>query len=118
MLKMFMPFIIILLPILGIFGWFETLIWSIIVDVILIALSVRIVQPNTVRAVENFGKFNRILRAGLNFIIPIVETTKEQVLYRRNFPVEVEWVTHDNVTAYIGLNVIYYVKDDYTNNRY
>jgi regulator of protease activity HflC (stomatin/prohibitin superfamily) len=56
----------------------------------LISLSVRIVQPNTVRVVENFGKFNRILRAGLNFIIPIVETTKTQVLYRRNFPVEVE----------------------------
>lgn len=86
--------------------------WSIVVDIILIVLSVRIVQPNTVKAVENFGKFNRVLRAGLNFIIPIVETTKNQVLNRRNFPVEVEWVTQDNVTAYIGLNVIYYVKDD------
>jgi regulator of protease activity HflC (stomatin/prohibitin superfamily) len=53
-------------------------------------LSVKIVQPNTVKTVENFGKFNRILRAGLNFIIPIVETTKNQVLFRKNFPVEVE----------------------------
>lgn len=113
-----MPFIIILLPILGLIsGSLEILIWSIIIDVILIVLSVRIVQPNTVKAVENFGKFNRILRAGLNFIIPIVETTKSQVLYRRNFPVEVEWVTQDNVTAYIGLNVIYYVKDEWNNTK-
>lgn len=113
-----MPFIIILLPILGLIsGSLEILIWSIIIDVILIVLSVRIVQPNTVKVVENFGKFNRILRAGLNFIIPIVETTKSQVLYRRNFPVEVEWVTQDNVTAYIGLNVIYYVKDEWNNTK-
>ena len=117
MLKLLMPFIIILLPVLGLIWGFEFFVWTIIIDIILIILSVRIVQPNTVKVVENFGKFNRVLRAGLNFIIPIVETTKEQVLYRRNFPVEVEWVTQDNVTAYIGLNVIFYVKDDDNNTR-
>jgi len=77
-----------------------------------IILSVRIVSPQTVRSVEFFGKYNRSLRPGLNFIIPFVETTILQTLYRKNFPVEVEWVTHDNVTAYIWLNVIYYVNDD------
>jgi hypothetical protein len=41
-----------------------------------------------------------------------LEWTKNQVLYKRNFPVEVEGITGDNVTSYIGLNVIYYVKDD------
>ena len=96
----------------------EVLIWAIVIDVILIVLSVRIVSPNTVKTVEFFGKYNRTIRAWLNFIIPIVETTKTQVLYRRNFPVEVEWVTQDNVTAYIGLNVIYYVKDDNVNTRH
>jgi len=30
------------------------------------------------------------LRAGFNLIVPFVETTRPQVLYRRNFPVEVE----------------------------
>ncbi len=52
------------------------------------------------------------MRQGPNFIIPFLETTKTQYLYRRNFPVDVEGVTSDNVTAYIGLNVIYYVEDD------
>ncbi|PID87380.1 hypothetical protein CSB07_01675 [Candidatus Gracilibacteria bacterium] len=84
----------------------------IIAGIIFISLSVRIVKPNTVRAVEFFGKFNRVLYSGLNFIIPLVETTKTQVLFRRNFPVDVDGVTKDNVTAYIGLNVIYYVSDD------
>jgi len=80
--------------------------------VILFVASIRIVSPNNVKTVEFFGRFHRILRAGFNLIVPFVETTKAQVLYRRNFPVEVEWVTSDNVTAYIGLNVIYYVDDN------
>ncbi|MDF1682684.1 MAG: hypothetical protein P1U46_02955 [Patescibacteria group bacterium] len=63
---------------------------AIIFDAILISLSIRIVSPNTVKTVEFFGRFNRILRPGLNFIIPFVEWTKNQVLFRRNFPVEVD----------------------------
>jgi len=85
--------------------------------VILFVASIRIISPNTVRAVEFFGRFHRILRAGFNLIVPFVETTRAQVLYRRNFPVEVEWVTSDNVTAYIGLNVIYYVDDTGDNSK-
>ena len=89
---------------------------AVVIDVILIALSIRIVGPNTVRTVEFLGKFNRVLSPGFHFIIPSLEWTKSQVLYRRNFPVEVEGVTKDNVTAYIGLNVIYYVDDDGKSN--
>jgi regulator of protease activity HflC (stomatin/prohibitin superfamily) len=88
-----------------------------VIDIILITLSVRIISPNTVRTVEFLGRFDRILRQGLNFIIPFLETTKSQVLYRRNFPVDVDGITSDNVTAYIGLNVIYYVEDDDNNSR-
>ncbi len=69
------------------------------------------------RTVEFLGRYDRILRQGLNFIIPILEKTKSQVLFRRNFPVEVEGVTSDNVTAYIGLNVIYFVEDDGDDSR-
>ncbi len=71
-----------------------------------------IVQPNTVRTKEVFGKFTGILRQWFNLVIPFVTTVRKQDLYRKNFPVEVEWVTSDTVTAYIGLNVIYYVNDD------
>jgi len=72
-----------------------------IFDIILIALSIRIVSPNTVRTVEFLGKYNRILRPGFHFIVPFLEWTKSQVLYRRNFPVDVDGVTSDNVTAFI-----------------
>jgi len=113
MLRFIVPLLLFIVPIVSVVVWgIAGLPVAIVFDVILIALSIRIVGPNTVRTVEFLGKFNRILRPGFHFIIPFLEWTKSQVLYRRNFPVEVEWVTSDNVTAYIGLNVIYYVEDN------
>ncbi len=118
MLRFVIPILLILIPILWFLSWNpQVIIGAVVLDIILIVLSVRIVSPNTVKTVEFFWRYNRILRAGLNFIIPLVETTKNQVLYRRNFSVEVEWVTQDNVTAYIGLNVIYYVNDNWDNSK-
>ena len=106
-----------ILTVIWIAIWSFKLIAWIIFFVFLFIFSIRIVSPNTVKTVEFFGKFHRVLRAGFNLIVPIVETTKSQVLYRRNFPVEVEWVTSDNVTAYIWLNVIYYVVDENNNSK-
>ena len=113
MLRFIVPFLLFAVPAF----WISSLGASAIIpvwvfDIILIGLSIRIVSPNTVRTVEFLGKFNRILRPWFHFIIPFLEWTKNQVLFRKNFPVEVEWVTQDNVTAYIWLNVIYYVSDD------
>lgn len=116
MLRFIVPLLLIIIPVVLIGGldW-SGLLPALITDVVLIMLSIRIVSPNTVKTVEFLGKFNRILRPGFHFIIPFLEWTKNQVLYRRNFPVEVEGVTKDNVTAYIGLNVIYYVSDNNDN---
>ncbi|MCH8518335.1 hypothetical protein LAT59_01030 [Candidatus Gracilibacteria bacterium] len=113
MLAYIVPGLLIFIPAVSIaVGGIAGIPVAIILDIILIALSIRIVKPNTVMAVEFLGRFDRVLRSGLNFIIPVLETTKTQVLFRRNFDVNVEGVTYDNVTAYIGLNVIYYVQDD------
>ena len=115
------PILIILFfvwAVMSLMGWNFTLMVILgFLSLFTMVLSVRIISPQTVRTVEFFGKYNRTLRPGLNFIIPFVETTILQTLYRKNFPVEVEWVTHDNVTAYIGLNVIYYVNDDEEDSR-
>lgn len=115
-MKFLTPVLLAVLLVFAILGWIA---WSPAISMIciflwifLIALSVRIVQPNTVRTVEFLGKYNRVLRQGFHLIVPVLEQTKLQTLFRRNFPVEVQGVTSDNVTAYIGLNVIYYVEDD------
>lgn len=113
MLRFIVPMLLVLVPVATLAsGNGGAIVFAIVFDIILIALSIRIVTPNTVRAVEFLGKFNRVLRPGFHFIVPFLEWTKNQVLFRRNFPVEVEGITGDNVTAYIGLNVIYYVNDD------
>ncbi len=118
MLRYIVPIALFVIPVLWyLIGWWAGLSASLLIDVILLALSIRIVSPNTVRTVEFLWRYDRILRQGLSFIIPIIEKTKLQALYRKNFPVEVEWVTSDNVTAYIGLNVIYYVEDDQNDTR-
>ncbi len=75
-----------------------------------------VVKPNTVRSKEVFGKYSGVLRQWFNLVVPFITRTIKQDLYRKNFPVEVEWVTHDNVTAYIWLNVIYYVNDESDNS--
>lgn len=115
-MKFLTPILLAILLVFAILGWIA---WNPVISMIciflwifLIALSVRIVQPNTVRTVEFLGKYNRVLRQGFHLIVPVLEQTKLQTLFRRNFPVEVQGVTSDNVTAYIGLNVIYYVEDD------
>jgi len=118
MIRFIVPLLLLFVPIYWIYAyWITAVIPTWIFDIILISLSIRIVTPNTVKTVEFMGKFNRILRPGFHFIIPFLEWTKNQVLFRRNFSVEVEWITQDNVTAYIGLNVIYYVNDNDNNSK-
>jgi regulator of protease activity HflC (stomatin/prohibitin superfamily) len=90
---------------------------ALILCVILIFLSVKIVTPNTVKTVELLWNFNRILRPWLNFIIPFIEWTRSQDLIRKNTSVEVAWVSSDNVTVYIILNVIFYVNDDWDDTK-
>ena len=91
MLAYIVPFLLFAMPVtLFILFNFTGLAVAIILDIVLIALSIRIVKPNTVMAVEFLGKFDRVLRSGLNFIIPVLEKTKLQVLFRRNFEVNVE----------------------------
>ena len=114
----FVIILLILIPILSVFlGWAIWIIFWIIADIIFAALSIRIVRPNRVETVEFLWKYNRILRQWFHAIIPIVEMTKQQYLFKRNFSVQVEWVTSDNVSASVDLNVVYYVEDDKDDSR-
>ncbi len=114
----FIIILLILIPILSVVIWWPLwIIFWIIVDIIFAALSIRIVRPNRVETVEFLWKYNRILRQWFHAIIPIVEMTKQQYLFKRNFSVQVEWVTSDNVSASVDLNVVYYVEDDKDDTR-
>lgn len=90
----------------------SAIIWTIIVAVVIALLWIKIVTPYNVKLVEFLGKYNRLLKPWLSFIIPLLERTKDQTLKKLNFEVNVEWVTADNVSCYIWLNVVYYVDDN------
>lgn len=114
-----MKFIVPIISLILFFVWvFNTdLIFLAVIALVLLFLSAKIVTPNTVKTVEFLWSFNRILRPWLNFIIPFIEWTRHQDLFRKNLTVEVEGITKDNVTVYIGLNVVFYVQDDLNDTK-
>lgn len=88
-----------------------------IVLVIFILLGVKIIRPYQNGLVERFGKFNRILKPGLNLVIPLFETMvkvdlREQVV---DIPPQ-EVITKDNVVATVDAVVFLEVVDPYCFN--
>lgn len=75
----------------------------------LIIASVTVVEQQTVALVERFGKFNRVLQPGLNFIIPFIEHVgrKNMRVIQLNVPVETK--TKDNVFVKTAISVQYSV---------
>ncbi len=88
------------------------IVWSVVL--FLLILSIRIVKPNTVAVVLFLGKTWRILREGINFIVPLFESIRRQSLALINLSVKVDWITKDNVKTLVNINVIYRVKSDDT----
>lgn len=88
-----------------------------IIAVVLVLFSVKIVTPNTVKTVEFLWQFNRVLKPWLNFVIPFIEWTRHQDLFRKNLAIDVDWITSDNVTVYVGLNVVFFVEDDWNDTK-
>ena len=118
MLTLFILALLIIVPILLVMAFgIAWLLPAILFDLILAALSIRIVRPNRVMVVETLWKYTWILRQGFHMIIPVIQNTRTQYLFKRNFDVQVEWITSDNVSASVDLNVVYYVEDDGDNSR-
>jgi regulator of protease activity HflC (stomatin/prohibitin superfamily) len=76
--------------------------------VLLVLSSVRIVQQNTVYVVEFLGKFNRMMTAGLNFKVPLLERVAEKVsLRQQNFALMGHYPSKDKVIVDVATNLIY-----------
>ncbi len=70
------------------------------------------VRTYTAGIVERFGKFNRIARPGLQFLLPYCETVRFIDLQVRQATVNVETKTKDNVFVTIPVSVQYQVVED------
>lgn len=81
---------------------------------VLIALSgVKIVPQSHEYVVEQFGKYTLTLRAGLNFIVPILNrvAAKVSILERQLEPQEISVITKDNVEIHLTTAVFFRVVD-------
>lgn len=77
---------------------------------IILFSSVRVVSQNTALVIEFLGKYHRIMHAGFNFKIPILEQVAGNVsLRQQNFSLEGKYPSKDKVIVDINTNLIYVV---------
>lgn len=81
--------------------------------VIILLTGFRIVRSQTVRVIEFFGKYNRIIRPGLGYVVPLLERDVYSVQLRTlSHKMSVDSFSKDNVRIGIGIDLLYYIKDD------
>jgi len=79
---------------------------------VLIAKTCYTVRTATAGIVEKFGKFDRITRPGLHFLVPFAERVYFVDLMVKQAQFSVETKTHDNVFVQIPVSVQYQILDD------
>jgi len=79
---------------------------------ILVAKTYYTVRTATAGVVEKFGKFDRVTRPGLHFLIPFAERVYFVDLQVKQAQFSVETKTRDNVFVQIPVSVQYQVLDD------
>lgn len=81
----------------------------VVVVLILIALTgIRTVQQGTVGVTTVFGKYNRTLRPGLNFVIPLVERIFRRIsIQNRAVELQFQAITFDQANVYFTAMMVY-----------
>jgi regulator of protease activity HflC (stomatin/prohibitin superfamily) len=87
-------------------------IFYIIPIAIFMVLGLKSVQQGNVAVVTVFGKYRRVLRPGLNFVIPIIESIFKRVsTQNRSVELEFQAVTMDQANVYFKSMLLFSVKD-------
>ena len=78
-----------------------------------IKFSVKIVPQSENWLVENLGRYNRTLQAGLHIIIPYIENVRHKVIVQETQlpPDPINAITHDNVSISVQLAILYRIVD-------
>ncbi len=84
-----------------------------LVIVVLLATSVKTVQQGTVGVTTVFGKYRRVLRPGLSFVIPLVErVTKRISIQNRSVDLQFQAITQDQANVYFKAMLLYSVLNE------
>lgn len=78
-----------------------------------IKFSVKIVPQSENWLIENLGRYNRTLQAGLHIIIPFIENVRHKVIVQETQlpPDPINAITHDNVSISVQLAILYRIVD-------
>lgn len=81
-----------------------------ILIIVAVIANIKVVRQNTVLVVEMLGKYNRIMVAGLNVKVPLLERISKAVSLRsQNFVVAGKYPSADKVIVDVNTNLIYTV---------
>ncbi len=90
------------------YGLITFLVFAIIV--ITVFKNIRVIQQNTVFVIEYLGKFKRIMAAGINFKLPLLERVAAKIsLRQQNFAISGKYPSKDKVIVDVATNLIYIV---------
>lgn len=80
---------------------------------LLILLSFKTVEQGNVAIITVFGKYRRILRPGLNFLIPFIEKVTTRVsIQNRSIELEFQAITQDQANVYFKAMLLYAVVNE------
>src|SRR6201992_4268148 len=86
--------------------------WWLIIVLFIIFSGLVTVNQATIAVVTMFGKYQRILRPGLNFKIPILEQIYRRIsIQNRSVELEFQAVTQDQANVYFKAMLLYSVLD-------
>ncbi len=87
--------------------------WWIILLVLVLAGSFVTINQGTIGVVTMFGKYQRIMRPGLNFKIPLLEVIYKRVsIQNRSVELEFQAVTVDQANVYFKSMLLYSVQNE------
>jgi len=87
--------------------------WWILVIILILFLGLKTVNQGTIGVVTIFGKYRRVLRPGLNLLIPFVEQIYRKVsVQNRSIELEFQAVTADQANVYFKSMLLYAVQND------
>ena len=80
--------------------------------VVILFMGLRTVQQGNVSVITVFGKYQRIIRPGLNFMIPFIETVFKRIsTQNRSVELEFQAVTVDQANVYFKSMILFSVID-------
>lgn len=85
--------------------------------VVILLMCIRTVQEGFVAVTTVFGKYNRMLRPGLNFVIPFIELVYKRIsTQNRSAELDFQAITQDQANVYFRAMLLYSVlnQDDQT----